>query len=86
MRVPPTANTMVAPIAGWQTNFLDEMGLAIAEQHQIKPFSDDHRTVIPRGHIKAMLDSANVTIWLTEGPNNQKLLSADPDAAASQAT
>ncbi|KLO27952.1 ABC transporter substrate-binding protein [Mycobacterium haemophilum] len=76
--------TVVATIAGWRTDFLNEMGLVIADS--IKPFGDDHRAVIPRDHIKAVLDSADVVIWLTEGPDDQKALLADPDVAASQAT
>ncbi|RFD24724.1 iron ABC transporter substrate-binding protein [Mycobacterium uberis] len=76
--------TVVATIAGWRTDFLNEMGLVIADS--IKPFGDDHRAVIPRDHIKTVLDSADVVIWLTEGPDGQKTLLADPDVAASQAT
>ena len=34
----------------------------------------------------AFFDSADVLIWSTESPGNQKALLADPDIAASQAT
>jgi iron complex transport system substrate-binding protein len=76
--------TVVATMAGWRTDFLNEMGLVIADT--IKPFGTDHRAVIPRDHIKAVLDSADVVIWTTESPDDQKALLADPDVAASQAT
>jgi iron complex transport system substrate-binding protein len=76
--------TVVATLAGWRTDFLNQMGLVIADG--IKPFGSDHRAVIPRDHIKAVLDSADVVIWTTESPDDQKALLADPDVAASQAT
>ena len=76
--------TVVATLAGWRTDFLNQMGLVIDDS--IKPFGVDHRAVIPRDHIKAVLDSADVVIWTTESPDDQKVLLADPDVAASQAT
>lgn len=76
--------TIVATMAGWRTDFLNQMGLVIADS--IKPFGTDHRAVIPRDHIRAVLDSADVIIWTTENPDDQKALLADPDVAASQAT
>jgi iron complex transport system substrate-binding protein len=76
--------TVVATAAGWRTDFLNQMGLLIADS--IKPFVVDHRAVIPRDQIKAVLDSADVVIWTTESPDSQKALLADPDVAASEAT
>lgn len=76
--------TVVATLGGWRTDFLNQMGLLIADS--IKPFGSDHRAVIPRDHIKGVLDSADVVIWLTESPDDQKALLADPEVAASQAT
>ncbi len=76
--------TVVATTAGWRTDFLNQMGLVIADT--IKPFGTDHRAVIPRDQIKGVLDSADVLIWTTESPDDQKALLADPDVAASQAT
>jgi iron complex transport system substrate-binding protein len=76
--------TVVASMPGWRTDFLTEMGLVIPDS--IKGFGSDHRAVIPRDHIKAVLDSADVVIWSTESPNDQKALLADPEVAASQAT
>ncbi|HKI40898.1 MAG: ABC transporter substrate-binding protein [Mycobacterium sp.] len=76
--------TVVATLAGWRTDFLNQMGLVIADS--IKPLGTDHRAVIPRDQIKAVLDSADVLIWTTESPDDQKALLADPDVAASQAT
>ena len=76
--------TVVATMAGWRTDFLNQMGLLIDDS--IKPFGSDHRAVIPRDQIKAVLDSADVVIWTTESPDDQKALLADPEVAASQAT
>lgn len=77
--------TVVATLAGWRTDFLNQMGLVIADS--IKGFaSDDHRAVIPRDQIKTVLDSADVVIWTTQSPDDQKALLADPEIAASGAT
>jgi len=76
--------TIVATVAGWRTDFLTEMGLVVADS--INPFATDHRAIIPRDHIKSVLDSADVVIWSTESPDDQKALLADPDVAAAQAT
>jgi iron complex transport system substrate-binding protein len=76
--------TVVATLAGWRTDFLNQMGLVIADS--IKPFGGDHRAIIPRDQIKAVLDSADVLIWTTESPDDQKAILADPEVAASQAT
>jgi iron complex transport system substrate-binding protein len=76
--------TVVATLAGWRTDFLNQMGLVMSDS--VKPFGNDHRAVIPRGQIKAVLDSADVVIWTTESPDDQKALLADPEVAASQAT
>lgn len=76
--------TVVATTAGWRTDFLNQMGLVVADS--IKPFVSDHRAVIPRDQIKAVLDSADVLIWTTESPDDQNALLADPEVAASRAT
>src|SRR6516225_5160182 len=76
--------TVVATTAGWRTDFLNEMGLVIADS--IKPFGTDHRAVIPRDQIKAVLDSADVVIWTTESPDDQTALLADPEVAGTAAT
>jgi iron complex transport system substrate-binding protein len=76
--------SVVATAAGWRTDFLNQMGLVVADS--IKQFVTDHRAVIPRDHIKAVLDAADVVIWTTESPDEQKALLADPEVAGSQAT
>ncbi len=73
---------VVATMAGWRTDFLNDMGLVIADS--IKPFAADQRAVIPRDHIKSVLDSADLLIWCTESPEEQQALLADPEV--SQAT
>ncbi|OBI21705.1 iron ABC transporter substrate-binding protein [Mycobacterium sp. E2462] len=76
--------SVVATAAGWRTDFLNQMGLVIADS--IKPFANGQRAVIPRDHIKAVLDSADVVIWTTQSPDDQKAVLADPEVAASKAT
>ncbi len=76
--------TVVATLGGWRTDFLNQMGLIITDS--IKAFGSDHRAVIPRDHIKAVLDSADVVIWQTESPDDQKAILADPEVAGAQAT
>jgi iron complex transport system substrate-binding protein len=76
--------TVVATMASWRTDFLNQMGLVISDS--IKPFGTDQRAVIPRDHIKAVLDSADVVIWTTQNPDDQKALLADPEVAGSLAT
>lgn len=76
--------TVVATLAGWRTDFLNQMGLVISDA--VKPFGSDHRAVIPRDQIKTVLDSADVVIWTTESPDEQKALLADPEVAGTLAT
>ncbi|WAC91225.1 ABC transporter substrate-binding protein [Mycobacterium sp. Aquia_213] len=76
--------SVVATAAGWRTDFLNQMGFVIADS--IKSFVSDHRAVIPRDQIKTVLDSADVVIWTTQSPDEQKALLADPEVAGSQAT
>lgn len=76
--------TVEATMAGWRTDFLNQMGLVVADS--IKPFGTDQRAVIPRDHIKSVLDSADVVIWTTRGPDEQKALLGDPEVAGSLAT
>ncbi|MFV0494583.1 ABC transporter substrate-binding protein [Mycobacterium sp.] len=77
-------DTIVATAAGWQTDFLNQMGLEICDA--IKPYVTGQHATIPRGHIKAVLDSADVVIWATESPEEQQAILADPEVAATQAT
>src|ERR1700761_3588390 len=84
MQGTPFQGTVVATVAGWRTDFLNQMGLVIDDS--IKPFGTDQRAVIPRDHIKAVLDSADVVIWTTQNPDDQKAILADPEVAGSQAT
>lgn len=76
--------TAVATLAGWRTHFLNQMGLVLTDG--IEPFGVGHRAVIPRDRIKSVLDSADVVIWTTESPDEEKALLADPEIASSQAT
>lgn len=79
--------TVVATVAGWRTDFLNQMGLVIADSIKgFKGSDSDHRAVIPREHIKEVLDSADVVIWSTESPEDEQALLADPDVAGSLAT
>ncbi len=75
-------DNVVATI-GWRTEFLTQMGLAIADS--ITPFAVDQlRAFIPRDKIKAVLDAADLLIWTTESEDDQAVLLANPDVAAAR--
>ena len=57
---------------GWRTDFLTQMGFALA---------DTGGTSIPRDRIPAVLGSADVLIWTTESDEEQAALLADPAVA-----
>jgi iron complex transport system substrate-binding protein len=74
----------VAATTGWRTEFLTQMGLAIADS--VTPFAvDQQRAFIPRDKIKSALGAADLLIWTTENDNDQAALVANPDVAALRA-
>jgi iron complex transport system substrate-binding protein len=73
----------VVAITGWRTEFLTQMGLAIADN--ISPFAvDQQRAFIPRDKIRPVLDAADLLIWTTESEDDHAALLANPDVAALQ--
>jgi iron complex transport system substrate-binding protein len=65
---------------GWRTEFLTQMGLAIAES--ITGLAvDQQRAFIPRDKIKSVLGAADLLIWTTESDKDQAELMANPDVA-----
>jgi iron complex transport system substrate-binding protein len=64
----------VVAMTGWRTEFLTQMGLAVA----------DRPAVIGHDQIKSARGGADVLIWATESDEEQKALLADPDIAAVQ--
>ncbi len=71
-------------VTGWRTEFLTQMGLAVADA--ITPFAvDQQRAFVPRGKIRAVLDAADLLIWTTENDADQRELLANPDVAALRA-
>jgi len=79
---------VVATLAGWRTEFLNQMGLVIDDgiKQFGQQFEQDQHAVIPRDQITVVLDSADVVIWTTHSQDEQKALLADKEVAASQAT
>ncbi|MDT5051463.1 MAG: iron complex transport system substrate-binding protein [Mycobacterium sp.] len=74
----------VVATTGWRTEFLTQMGLAIADS--VTPFAvDQQRAFIPRDKIKSALGAADLLIWTTENDNDQAALVANPDVAALRA-
>jgi iron complex transport system substrate-binding protein len=70
----------VVATTGWRTEFLTQMGLAIADS--VKPLAvDPQRAFIPRDQIKAVLGAADLLIWMTENDGDQAALLANPDVA-----
>jgi iron complex transport system substrate-binding protein len=71
----------VVATTGWRTEFLTQMGLAIADS--INPFAVDQlRAFIPRDKINPVLGAADLLIWTTESEGDQAGLLANPDVAA----
>lgn len=71
----------VVATTGWRTEFLTQMGLAVA--NSVTPFAvDPLRAFIPHDNLKTVLDAADVLIWTTESDGDQAELLANPDIAA----
>jgi iron complex transport system substrate-binding protein len=69
---------------GWRTEFLTQMGLAVAGT--VTPFAvDPQRALVPRDKIKSVLDAADLLIWTTDSDADQGALLANPDVAALRA-
>jgi len=74
----------VVATTGWRTEFLTQMGLAIADS--VASFAvDQQRAFIPRDKIKSALGATDLLIWTTEDDNDQAALVANPDVAALRA-
>jgi iron complex transport system substrate-binding protein len=71
----------VVATTGWRTEFLTQMGLAIAESITSLAV-DQQRAFIPRDKIKSVLGAADLLIWTTESDQDQAELVANPDLAA----
>ena len=69
-------DSVIASLPGWQTDFLTQMGLKIADS--INAYAVDHRAFIPRAQIVPVLNAADVLIWTTESDADQAALLADP--------
>jgi iron complex transport system substrate-binding protein len=71
----------VVATTGWRTEFLTQMGLAVADS--VTPFAvDQQRAFIPRDKIRSVLGAADLLIWTTEADTEQAQLVANPDIAA----
>ncbi len=74
-------NNVVATVAGWRTEFLTRMRLALADN--VTSFAvDQQRAFIPRNQIKTVLEAVDVLIWTTNSDEDRLALLADPDVAA----
>jgi iron complex transport system substrate-binding protein len=74
------ADTVVAT-TGWRTDFLTQMGLAVADS--IAGLADgQQRAFIPRDKIKSVLGATDLLIWTTESDKDQADLLGNPDVAA----
>ncbi len=74
-------DTVVATVAGWRTEFLTRMRLALADN--VTSFAvDQQRAFIPRNQIRGVLDAVDVLIWTTNSDADRLALLADPDVAA----
>ena len=71
----------VVATTGWRTEFLTQMGLAIAESITSLAV-DQQRAFIPRDKVKSVLGAADLLVWTTESDQDQAELVANPDVAA----
>lgn len=74
----------VVTAAGWRTDYLTAMGLAIPGD--LDEYLDGDRALIPRDRMAAVLDTADVLIWTTESDEERNALLADPTFAELRAT
>jgi iron complex transport system substrate-binding protein len=70
----------VVATTDWTTDFLTQMGLAVADS--IEEFTVGQRAVIPRERLNNALGGADVLIWMTDGDDERDALLADDDLAA----
>lgn len=70
--------------AGWRTDYLTEMGLAIP--NGLDDYVRGERALVPRDRLVSVLDAADVLIWTTESDEQQAALVADPTFAQLKAT
>jgi iron complex transport system substrate-binding protein len=71
----------VVATTGWQTDFLNQMGLAVPDSLAALAV-DPQRAFIPRDKIKSVLGDAELLIWTTDSDKDQADLLAIPDVAA----
>lgn len=69
---------------GWRTDFLTQMGFVIPDS--VNSFVKDDRAQVPRDHLAAVLDAADVVVWKTESDEEQAALVADPVFAGLKST
>jgi len=77
-------DSAVATMAGWQTEFLSQMGLVVPDT--INEFAREGRAFIPRDKMVSVLDGADVLVWTTESDDDQARLAGDPTFAQLRAS
>jgi len=74
----------VVATTGWHTEFLTQMGLAVADS--VAPLAvDAQHALVPPDKIKSVLGAADLLIWTTDSDADQGALLANPDIAALRA-
>lgn len=69
---------------GWRTEFLTQMGLAVADS--VTPFAvDPEHALVPPDKFTPVLGAADLLIWTTDSDADQAALLANPDIAALKA-
>jgi iron complex transport system substrate-binding protein len=69
---------------GWRTDFLTQMGFAVADA--VNPFVEGDRAQVPRAKLASVLDAADVVVWKTESDEERDALLADPTFATLRST
>ncbi len=74
-----TGDAITATVAGWRTEFLTAMGLAIPDS--VRRFATGDDAMISRADLPAAIGGADVVIWCTDSDAEQAALLADPAVA-----
>lgn len=74
-----TGDTITATVAGWRTEFLAAMGLAVPDS--VTGFASGDFAMISRGDLPRALGRADVLIWCTDSDAERAALLADPAVA-----
>ncbi len=80
-----SGDSVTATVDGWRTEFLTAMGLRIPDSLKSLAGGDGQAT-IPMSDLAAVVQGADLLIWMTESDTEQAALLANPTVAGLRAT